>query len=100
MAIEGIQISLGEVANTAANIRTLNNEMSICLEDILSQMNALSGSWKSESSETIRANFTKMSASFEDYKAVINSYANFLDDTVTAYETTETSINQNADLFN
>ena len=99
MANEAIQISLGEVSACASNIRTLNGELSVTLENIKSKMNALAQNWQSEGSETIRANFNNMSASFEDYRAVIDSYAVFLDDTVTAYETTETSISRNADLF-
>ncbi|MGN1142263.1 MAG: pore-forming ESAT-6 family protein [Oliverpabstia sp.] len=98
-ANEGIQISMSQVSECAGNIRTINSELNVCLENIRTKMNALSAGWKSEAGDTILANFTKMSASFEEYKMIIDSYAAFLDDVVTAYRTTESSITQNAELF-
>lgn len=99
MAIEGIQITLGQLTQVAGNIRSLNSNLTACLEEIKAQMNNLSESWASESSETIRANFNKHATHFEEYRQVIDSYAKFLDSTVSAYETAETAINSNASSF-
>lgn len=96
---EGIKISLDEVSSTAATIRTLNNSMNLSLENIKKEMNNLSSTWQSDAGETIRARFNTMSASFEEYKKIVDSYATFLDDTVATYETTENTINANADAF-
>lgn len=96
---EGIQITLGELTRVAGNIRTLNSSLTACLEECRSQMNGLANDWSSDASETIRAKFNAHAAHFEEYRAVIDSYAKFLDDTATAYETTENSINSNANLF-
>lgn len=99
MAIDGIQITLGELTKVAGSIRTLNGNLTACLEEIKKQMNALANDWSSESSETIRSKFNAHAAHFDEYRTVIDSYAKFLDDTVTAYDTAEISINNNANSF-
>lgn len=99
MATDGIQITLGELTQVAANIRSLNGSLTACLEECRAQMNGLADEWSSEASETIRAKFNNHAAHFEEYRGVIDSYAKFLDNTVTAYETTENSINSNANMF-
>lgn len=99
MAIEGIQISLGEVSKTAGTIRTLNSNLSTRLEEIKKQMNDLSATWQSDASETIRTKFNNLQPKFEGYFEVVESYAKFLDNTVTSYDTTETTINNNASAF-
>ncbi|MBR3833412.1 MAG: WXG100 family type VII secretion target [Lachnospiraceae bacterium] len=96
---EGIKISLDEVSSTASTIRTLNTSMNATLESIKKEMNNLSSTWQSDAGETIRTRFNTMSASFEEYKKIVDSYATFLDDTVSTYETTENTINSNADAF-
>ena len=50
-------------------------------------------------SSGIRANFNKLEAKFENYKNIIDSYGTFLENTVEAYSTTESSINNNASAF-
>lgn len=100
MSTEGIQISLGEVAKTASTIRTLNTNLSTQLENIRTEMNSLASTWQSDASETIRSKFNAMAEQqFETYKRIIESYAKFLDDTVTSYDTIETAINNNASAF-
>ncbi len=96
---DGIKISLDEVSSTASTIRTLNNSMNLSLENIKKEINNLSSTWQSDAGETIRARFNTMSTSFEEYKKIVDSYATFLDDTVSTYETTENTINANADAF-
>lgn len=96
---EGIKISLDEVSSTASTIRTLNTSMTSTLESIKKEMNNLASNWQSDAGETIRARFNTMSTSFEEYRKIVDSYATFLDDTVSTYETTENTINSNADAF-
>lgn len=97
---EGISISLSEVSRTAGTIRTLNNNLTAQLNDIKTQMNNLSATWQSDASETIRTNFNSMAnQQFENYRRIIESYAKFLDDTVSTYDSVETAINNNANAF-
>ena len=97
MAIEGISISLEQVLETARNIKSLNTQIVTRLNEIKREMNSLESSWQSESSTTIRANFNKLEAKFENYKNIIDG--TFLENTVEAYSTTESSINNNASAF-
>ena len=99
MAIEGISISLEQVLETARNIKSLNTQIVTRLNEIKREMNSLESSWQSESSTTIRANFNKLEAKFENYKNIIDSYGTFLENTVESYSTTESSINNNASAF-
>ena len=99
MAIEGISISLEQVLETARNIKSLNTQIVTRLNEIKREMNSLESSWQSESSTTIRANFNKLEAKFENYKDIIDSYGTFLENTVEDYSTTESSINNNASAF-
>lgn len=96
---DGIKISLDEVSQTAATIRTLNTSMMTTLDNVKKEINALSATWKSDAGDNIRTRFNTMSASFEEYRKIVDSYATFLDDTVNTYETTENTINANADAF-
>jgi WXG100 family type VII secretion target len=96
---DGIKIGLDEVSQTASTIRTLNTSMNATLENIKKEINNLSSTWQSDAGENIRARFNTMSASFEEYRKVVESYATFLDDTVSTYTTTENTINANADAF-
>lgn len=99
MAIEGINITLEEVRNTAKTIKTLNTQLASRLEEIKKEMNALEASWQSEASSTIRSNFNKLAPRFEEYRKTVNSYAIFLDNTVDLYTKTESAINNNANAF-
>jgi WXG100 family type VII secretion target len=99
MAVEGINISLGEVSKTAGTIRTLNTTLTARLEDIKKEMDGLAATWQSEGSETIRGNFNALAPKFENYREIIESYAKFLDTTVASYDAAETQINSNASQF-
>ncbi|MFB9277190.1 pore-forming ESAT-6 family protein [Cohnella cellulosilytica] len=96
---DGINISLGEVSKTANTIRTLNTALSTKLDEIKKEMNGLASTWQSDASNTIRNNFNALAPRFEEYQAVVDSYAKFLDITVTNYDNTETQINNNASAF-
>jgi WXG100 family type VII secretion target len=99
MAVEGIKISLGEVSKTAGTIRTLNNGLNARLEEIKKEMNNLASTWQSDASNTIRNNFNALAPKFEQYKEIVDSYAKFLDVTVTNYDAAESAINNNASAF-
>ena len=100
MAIEGINITLDQVLQTAKNIKSLNVEISARLEDIKKEMNSLESTWQSEAATIIRKNFNKLESRFQECKEIINSYGTFLENTVVnSYSTTEESIKSNANAF-
>jgi WXG100 family type VII secretion target len=99
MAIEGISISLEEVSQVAGSIRTTNSALDARLNDIKTSMNNLAQTWQSPAADTIRSKFNNLVPTFENYKNIVESYAKFLDNTVTSYQSTESAINNNANSF-
>lgn len=99
MSVEGIHISLDQVSKTAGTVRTINTSLDSRLQDIKKQMNDLAQTWQSDASNTVRERFNALLPKFENYKSIIESYAKFLDSTVTNYNAVETHINSNASSF-
>lgn len=99
MNVEGISISLEEVSATAKTIKDLNNKLVASLDDIKKEMNSLESTWQSQASSTIRTNFNKLEAKFQECKKIVDSYGKFLETTVDSYKKTEASINSNASAF-
>lgn len=94
--MDTIQISLSQVADTAARLRALNARMYDELQNMKKEMNLLEGTWISNGSGEIRTRFNMFASRFEKEKEVIESYASFLDLTVNTYESLEASITSNA----
>ena len=94
--MDHLNISLEQVSETAAVLRTLNQSMQESLAQIKRMMNETDLSWLSESGETIRSRFNQFALRFESQKEDIESYARFLDRTVSDYDTLETTLNANA----
>jgi uncharacterized protein YukE len=91
-----INISLAEVTDTANRLRSLGQQMYDELNQMKREMDSLAGSWVSEGSEEIRSKFGMLAARFEKHKADIDSYAKYLDLTVSSYDTLESTITSNA----
>ena len=96
---DGINISLAEVSATAASIRSTNSNLANTLQQIKTQMNNLQNSWQSDAGNTIRERMNAMQPRFEQYREVVESYSKFLDQTVTAYNATESNVNSAASSF-
>ncbi len=99
MAVEGIDISLAEVNATAGTIRSLNATLKTDLDNIKAEVNGLAESWQDDGATTIQSKINGMQTQFEEYQKVIESYAKFLEDTVTEYQKTQSSVNTNAGAF-
>ncbi|MDR1464446.1 MAG: pore-forming ESAT-6 family protein [Oscillospiraceae bacterium] len=98
--IEGISIELSQVRQTAGTIRQKNSALDAKLQEIQQEINALQSFWQSDASETYRQKFGQFAQKrFPEYKSVIESYAQFLEQTVDAYTQTEQSINTSASAF-
>ncbi len=94
--MSNINISLAEVSETASKMRNLNMMMYEDLEMMKKDMNSLDVSWISDGSNEIRNRFNLLSSKFDEYKNVIDSYVNFLELTVSSYDSLETTITNNA----
>jgi len=97
--MENILISLADVTNAAQTMRRQNETLLQALMEMKRIMNSLSANWQSPAAETIRARFNGMVPIFENYRDIVESYAKFLDYTVSSYEATENSIQQGASSF-
>ncbi len=94
--MDEIKISLADVSACAASIRSLNQQMFGALQNIKKEMNDLNSSWISEGGEAIRQRFNTFSTRFEQQKELIDNYGQFLDFTVSSYDSLETTITSNA----
>lgn len=96
---DSIKISTQVLVDTAGKVRSINDALDQKLADINKNMNDLEATWKSDAAEDIRAAMNALKPRFEEYKAVVESYAKFLVNTAQSYESTETSIQSNANQF-
>lgn len=95
-----IMISLSEVSNTAESIRKHNSELDDTLNYVSKIMNELNSVWQSDGEETLLTRFRHFSQKFLSEYEVIETYARFLDDTVSSYDSLESTIVANASNFN
>ena len=95
--MNNLRISLAEVSECASSIRTLNAQMYDLLIRMKADMNETGGTWISEGGERIRTRFNQFASRFETQKEIIDSYARFLDLTVSSYDSLETAISSNAE---
>lgn len=94
--MEGIQITLAKLTSTAQEVRALNSELTQELSMISQIMKEVGANWQGLASDTTHARFARLEPAFENYREIIDSYAQFLEATAASYEATEQSINQSA----
>lgn len=98
--MDQINISLPEVSNIASQIRSYNSSLDEILSYVNKTMNELNGVWQSDGQERLLAAFQKFSSRFVEESEVLESYASFLDATVSDYDSLESTIVANASNFN
>lgn len=96
---DSIQVTTQVLVDTADKVRTLNSTLDQKLADINKSMNDLEATWKSDAATDIRAAMNALKPRFEEYKNVVESYAKFLVNTAQNYDTTESTIQNNAGQF-
>lgn len=94
-----LKITLSEVSETANQIRTQNANLDEILSYVSRVMNDLNSVWESDGAETLLERFMNFSSRFLDESQTIESYANYLDQTVSMYDSLETTITSNASNF-
>lgn len=97
--MDQLQITLAQVTQTAASIRSQNQQLNSCLQEIGTSMNQLAAYWQSPASEKIRSRFHGMLPVFDNYRSIFESYAKFLDQTVSTYQSMEAQLNASAEGF-
>lgn len=95
-----VKVNTQTLKDTAQEIRNINESLDSKLEEIRKGMNNLNSTWKSDSATAITDAINNLaSTSFVEYKNTVDSYAKFLDGAAESWETTETSIEANANQF-
>lgn len=94
-----INIGLSEVSDTANRIRLINGNLDDNLNYVSKTMNELNSVWMSEGAETLMSRFLNFSKRFQIESETIDTYVNFLDFTVSSYDTLESTITANASNF-
>lgn len=97
--MEELKISMPEVSQTASQIRSYNSKLDETLSYVNKIMNELNSIWLSEGEETLLGRFQKFSQKFIYESEIIENYARFLDDTVSSYDSLESTIVANASNF-
>lgn len=97
--MDSLKISLPEVSATASQIRQYNANLDQTLSYVNKIMNELNSVWLSEGEETLLSRFQKFSQKFIDESEIIENYARFLDETVSSYDSLESTIVANASNF-
>ena len=96
---DSIQVTTQVLVDTASTVRSLNTTLDDKLMEINKNMNDLEATWKSDAATDIRAAMNALNPRFEEYKSVVESYAKFLVNTAQNYDTTETTVQNNAGQF-
>ena len=97
--MDELKISLSDVSNTATQIRNYNSKLDETLSYVNKIMNELNSIWLSEGEETLLGRFQRFAQKFLNESEVIENYARFLDETVSSYDTLESSMTANASNF-
>lgn len=94
-----IKITLGELSEAASQIRNYNAALDEILSNVSKAMHELNSIWQSDGEEMLLNRFDRFAGKFIDESEVIESYAKFLDSTVSDYDSLESTIVANASNF-
>ena len=94
-----IKITLGELSDSAVQIRNHNARLDEILSGVSKSMHDLNAIWQSEGEQALLQRFDRFAKRFVDESEVIESYAKFLDSTVSDYDSLESTIVANASNF-
>lgn len=97
--MDEINIGLAEVSESSKNIKLINENLDDTLNYVSKSMNELNSVWLSKGAETLMERFLNFSKKFQIESETIDTYANFLDHTVSSYDSLESTITANASNF-
>lgn len=99
MSDSSISIKAQALVDSAAELRKFNNAMTTDLTDIKKSIDSLKSTWQSTAGEEIVNAMNALSPRFEEYKGIVEKYAQFLVDTANSYRSHETAVTSNASKF-
>ena len=94
-----LNITLSELSDCASQIRNYNATLDDILSSVSKAMHEINSIWQSDGEEVLLNRFDRFATRFIDESEVIESYAKFLDSTVSDYDSLESTIVANASSF-
>lgn len=94
-----LNITLSELSDCASQIRNYNAALDDILSSVSKAMHEINSIWQSDGEEVLLNRFDRFATRFIDESEVIESYAKFLDSTVSDYDSLESTIVANASSF-
>ncbi len=91
-----IKVNSTVMREKANSFKTVANSVKTFTDEMTTEIEGLKSAWEGEAAETTVTKFRGLADNFEDIYKTIISYADFLEQAAEAYDTTETSNNQNA----
>lgn len=81
-----------KLRSASSNIKTISTNFTGVMADIETEMNTMKGKWDSEAANAFIKKFLGLKDNFQAYNKVINSYANFLEETAKSYDSADKAI--------
>lgn len=94
-----ININTQTLRTTATTIEGLNRDLDGKLNEIKTKMNNLRNDWESAAADEIIKKMNNMQDRFDTYKSIVDEYKTFLINTAQSYESTESALKSNAEMF-
>ena len=94
-----ININTQTLRTTANTIEGINKDLDGKLSDIKTKMNNLRADWESAAADEIIKKMNAMQERFDLYKSIVEDYKTFLINTAQSYESTESALKSNAEMF-
>ena len=100
MIVHDIRVTTNQLIELAEEIRRINERLNDDLNMIEQRLTQTQSLWESEAGNEIRTTMVELKGRFfEQYHTIVNSYADFLEQSAGQYESTENTIKTNATMF-
>lgn len=92
-----MKIDTQRLSTAATDIKNMNGSLNEILGSFSKKVEELQSTWESDAGERTQKAIKNLEPRFEDYRKVLNSYAEYLEKTAESYESTEKTLVNNAD---
>ena len=97
--MSNIQVQTQVLLDTAEKMKSINSNMTEELDEITREINNLEADWKGDASSEIRSAINALKPKMEQYRDVVNDYAQYLINTANNWGDSESAIQSKAETF-
>ena len=97
--MSNIQVQTQVLLDTAEKVKSINSNMTEKLDEITREINNLEADWKGDASSEIRSAINALKPKMEQYRDVVNDYAQYLINTANNWGDSESAIQSKAETF-